>query len=123
MFATLPSRNPNLSPDIDEEVLGEQFNVEIPGLVLRAARMPEIRILRGFLRHGFAATNYIVGPLNHPWESTLANSIQARLPEHSKLLFEHGANPNNSPDRPFLAASTRFIRSRDAVPHLPRVAI
>lgn len=114
VLATLPSRNPNLAPDVDEGVPGEQFNIEVPGPVLRAARMPDIRILRGLLRHGFAATNYIVGPLNSPWQSALTNAIQTRLPEHAKLLLEHGANPNGCPDWCFLAASTRFIRGRDA---------
>lgn len=74
--------------------------------------MSDIRILRGLLRHGFAPTIYIVGPLHNPWQSALINAIQARLPDHVNLLLEHGANPNGFPDWCFLAASSRFIRGR-----------
>lgn len=114
VLATLPSRNPNLPPDPTEDVPGEQFNVEVEGPVLRAAEMPDIRILRGLLRHGFPPINYMVGPLHGPWRSALTNAIQARLPEHASLLLEHGANPNGYPDACFLIASSRFIRGRDA---------
>lgn len=98
VLASLPSRNPNLPPDATEEVPGEQFDVEVPGPVQRAAKMSDIRILRGLLRHGFAQTNYIVGPLHNPWQSALINAVQARLPEHINLLLEHGTNPNGFPD-------------------------
>lgn len=87
-------------------------DVEMPGPVQRAARLPDIRILRGLLQAGFPATNYIVGPLNSPWESALTNAILARLPEHAKLLLDHGANPNGFPDACFSMASSRFFRGR-----------
>ncbi|KAI4595725.1 hypothetical protein KJ359_006716 [Pestalotiopsis sp. 9143b] len=87
-------------------------DVEIPGPVQRAARLPDIRVLRGLLKAGFPATNYIVGPLNNPWESALTNAILARLPEHAKLLLEHGANPNGFPNTCFSMASSRFFRGR-----------
>lgn len=112
VLATLPSRNPNLPPGATEGVPGEQYDVEIPGPVQRAAELSDIRILRGLLRQGFAPTSYIVGPLHNPWQSALTNAIQARLPDHVNLLLAHGANPNGFPDWCFLAASSRFIRGR-----------
>ncbi|KAK6216102.1 hypothetical protein LQW54_003878 [Pestalotiopsis sp. IQ-011] len=85
-------------------------DVEMPAPVQRAARLPDIRILRGLLQAGFPATNYIVGPLNNLWESALTNAILARLPEHAKLLLDRGANPNGFPNACFAMASTRFFR-------------
>ncbi|KAF2996316.1 hypothetical protein E8E14_001567 [Neopestalotiopsis sp. 37M] len=94
------------------EQTSEGCDVEIPGPVQRAARLSDSRILRGLLKAGFPATNYIVGPLNNPWESALTNAILACLPTNAKLLLEHGANPNGFPDWCFLNASSRFIRGR-----------
>lgn len=113
VLATFPSTNPNLRhlPEFSGPPK-EQFDPEIPGVVLRAASIPDIRILRGLLRHEFPATNYIVGPLEGPWESALTNAIRACLPNHTKLLLEQGANPNGFPDRCFDVASTRFFRGR-----------
>ncbi|ETS84940.1 hypothetical protein PFICI_02965 [Pestalotiopsis fici W106-1] len=90
----------------------EGNDVEIPGPVLQAASLSDTRILRGLLKSGFPATNYIVGPLNSPWQSALVNAIFALRAENAKILLGHGANPNGFPDWCFLQASSRFIRGR-----------
>lgn len=111
MLATLPSSNPNYRGEASV-IPNELFDVEVPGVVLRAAVIPDIRILRGLLPNGFPATNYIVGPIDGPWESALNSALLACLTDHVKLLLEHGANPDGFPAWYFDAASTRFLRGR-----------
>ena len=99
-----------LDPDRHDQ---EHFIPEFPGPVLRATKLPDIRILRGLLRDGrFGATSLIVGPLNGPWESALVAAILLQLPSHAELLIEHGANIDGFPTWCFSAASSRFIRGR-----------
>ena len=99
-----------LDPDRHDQ---EHFIPEFPGPVLRAAKLPDIRILRGLLRDGrFGATSLIVGPLNGPWESALVAAITNQLSSHAELLIEHGANIDGFPTWCFSAASSRFIRGR-----------
>lgn len=102
-------------PDVLDalEYTRDGFDNEKPGPVLRAARIPDIRILRGLLDADFPATNYTVGPLYSPWESALTNAILAGHHEHARLLLTHGANPNGFPDICFDTASSRFLRGRD----------
>jgi hypothetical protein len=98
----------------NENPPGEQVESLIPGPVLRAAKTSDIRILRGLLQHGFPPTNYIVGPLNNPWESSLISAVLAGpdFDEHVKMLVDHGAKPNGFPTACYRVASTRFIRGR-----------
>lgn len=91
----------------------EDFCPEFPGPVLRAAKEPDLRILRGLLQDGrFWATSYIVGPLNGPWESALIAAILCGFNSHAELLVRCGANVDGFPRRCFSKASSRFIRGR-----------
>lgn len=93
---------------------GEQGDVEIAGPVMRAAKIRDIRILKGLLCHGFPPTNYIVGPVNCPWESSITNALLAGpdFDSHLKLLVESGGTPDGFPLLCFRVASTRFLRGR-----------
>lgn len=93
---------------------GEQSDVEIPGPVMRAAKIRDIRILKGLLQHGFPPTNYIVGPLSCPWKSSITDALLAGpdFDSHVKLLIDYGGNPDGFPRVCFRVASTRFLRGR-----------
>lgn len=91
----------------------EDYVPETPGPVLLAATNEKLEILEGLLRDDrFCATSLIVGPLYGPWRSALSESILTKLPEHARVLVEHGANINGFPNWAFSSASSRFIRGR-----------
>jgi hypothetical protein len=110
-----------------------EFSGEIPSPVLRAAVMPDIRILRGLLHHRrkvkvgandvtltdtgsplhtFPPTSYMAGPLYGPWKVALSEAIIAGLPDHARLLLAYGACPDGFPLWCFQVASRRFGRDR-----------
>ncbi|KAJ5745900.1 hypothetical protein N7520_011082 [Penicillium odoratum] len=114
----VPPRNilASLPDPRSENPPGEQQDVEIPGPVMRAAKIQDIKILKGLVHYGFPPTNYIVGPLNCPWESSVTNALMSgpNFDSHLKFLIESGATPDGFPHICFRVASTRFLRGRAA---------
>ncbi|KAH8647935.1 hypothetical protein BX600DRAFT_518337 [Xylariales sp. PMI_506] len=115
VLASVPDER---SGAVDRET-NSQFSHEVPGPVLRAADMPDIRILRGLLRHRniagqptFPPTNYMAGPLHGPWTVALNKAIAAGLPDHADLLLAHGASPDGFLPWCFRWAGRRFLRGR-----------
>lgn len=125
VLLSLPDVRTHADPDSSADPSAQvqaQVDDLVPGPVMRAAAEPgDVRVLRGLLAHGFPATNYIVGPLNNPWQSALTNAVLAsssgggrNFDEHVRLLVEAGADPNVFPAACYRVASTRFLRGRKA---------